>query len=156
MTPKNETFCQANLVLTVTLINFKNYTFMPSEEKSNQKTAYTPQELKHFNDLLTEERDQTKQKIDEFEEAVGTLEKNPQDKSTKAAHHQGDIASEEDEREKFLIMLNKESKKLDEINDAIGRIKRGTFGICENTGKKISKERLEAIPYARYSIEAAK
>jgi RNA polymerase-binding protein DksA len=128
---------------------------MPSEEKNNQKTAYNPQELEHFNELLTEERDQTKQKIDEFEQAVGSLEKNPEDTSTKAAHHQGDIASEEDEREKFLIMIEKESKKLDEINDAIGRIKRGTYGICESTGKKISKERLEAIPYTRYSIEAA-
>ncbi len=43
-----------------------------------------------------------------------------------------------------------------EIDDALARIAAGTFGVCERTGKPISEERLEELPWARYSIEAAR
>lgn len=43
-----------------------------------------------------------------------------------------------------------------EIDDALTRIERGTFGVCEMTGKPISKERLEELPWTRFSIEAAR
>jgi RNA polymerase-binding transcription factor DksA len=43
-----------------------------------------------------------------------------------------------------------------EIDDALARIEAGTYGICELTGKPIRAERLEELPWARYSIEAAR
>lgn len=43
-----------------------------------------------------------------------------------------------------------------EIDAALERIDAGTFGICERTGKPISAERLQELPWARYSIEAAR
>ena len=42
------------------------------------------------------------------------------------------------------------------INDALAKIQNGTYGICEGTGKPISRARLEAQPWARYSIEYAR
>ena len=46
-----------------------------------------------------------------------------------------------------------DSEKLYEIDEALGRIEIGTYGICEMSGKKIMRERLEAIPFARFTVE---
>jgi DnaK suppressor protein len=52
--------------------------------------------------------------------------------------------------------MDSERKLLGEIDDALNRIANGTYGICEGTGKPITKARLEAQPWARYSIEYAR
>jgi DnaK suppressor protein len=52
--------------------------------------------------------------------------------------------------------MDSERRLLVQIEDALGRIETGTYGICEGTGKPISKARLEAQPWARYSVEYAK
>jgi len=44
------------------------------------------------------------------------------------------------------------SETLYEISEALRRIERGTYGICEITGEPIEAERLSAIPWARYSF----
>lgn len=117
-------------------------------------TPYDEEELNHFEKLLRKELKETKEGKANIKESLDNLQDNSDDESSAAAHHQGDIASDEDEREKFLIMLRKQDEKLDEITAALDRIELGTYGICEDTGKKIQKERLEAIPYARLSIKA--
>jgi RNA polymerase-binding transcription factor DksA len=43
---------------------------------------------------------------------------------------------------------------LEEVNHALQKIKDGTYGICEKTGQAIPYERLEAVPYARMTVEA--
>ena len=43
-----------------------------------------------------------------------------------------------------------------EIDAALKRMEDGTYGICEKTGKDIPYERLKAVPYTRYSIDAKK
>ena len=45
---------------------------------------------------------------------------------------------------------------LREINQALSKIMDGRYGICEGTGKVISKARLEVQPWAKYSIEHAR
>lgn len=50
-----------------------------------------------------------------------------------------------------LVMNPKET--LEEIDAAIDRILDGSYGVCEVTGKPISQQRLESIPYTRYSLE---
>jgi DnaK suppressor protein len=53
-------------------------------------------------------------------------------------------------------LMDSARKLLVEIDDALNRITTGTYGICEGTGKPIRKARLEAQPWARYSVEYAK
>jgi len=55
-----------------------------------------------------------------------------------------------------LDLASLDRNLIKEIDDAITRCEDGTFGICEMTGKPISKERLEELPWTRYSIEAAR
>ena len=55
-----------------------------------------------------------------------------------------------------LRLTEKESVELALIDEALGKVVEGTFGICEATGEYIEMERLMAIPYARFSIEHQK
>src|SRR4051812_30413122 len=70
--------------------------------------------------------------------------------------HPGDLAALNYEEEGALDLLENEEQLLREINDALDRIERGTFGRCENCHREIPRERLEALPYARYCILCAR
>lgn len=67
--------------------------------------------------------------------------------------HMGDAGSDAYDRDFALSMLSKEQDALYEINEALGRLDRGVYGVCELSGKKIPDERLEALPYTRYTRE---
>lgn len=64
-----------------------------------------------------------------------------------------DQASQSIEKELMFELSDNERVTLDMIEAAIRKIDNGTFGVCEATQKPISRARLEAIPYCRYSIE---
>jgi RNA polymerase-binding transcription factor DksA len=66
-----------------------------------------------------------------------------------------DFANDEVARDNILADHGSHGKALAEINAALDRIQRGTYGICEDTGVPISPARLRAVPYTRYSLEAA-
>jgi RNA polymerase-binding protein DksA len=70
--------------------------------------------------------------------------------------HMADIGSDIYEQEFALGLMDSERKLIREIDDALQRIEQHTYGICEGTGKPISKARLEAQPWARYCIEYAR
>jgi DnaK suppressor protein len=67
-----------------------------------------------------------------------------------------DMGTDNYEQEFTLTLVETDRKLLREINHALAKIQNGTYGICEGTGKPITKARLEAQPWARYSIEYAK
>ncbi|MGC8990728.1 MAG: TraR/DksA family transcriptional regulator, partial [Verrucomicrobiia bacterium] len=58
------------------------------------------------------------------------------------------------ERDFALSLLSSDQDALYEIDEALKRIEKGTYGICEITGKPIPKERLDAIPWARFTVDA--
>jgi len=70
--------------------------------------------------------------------------------------HMADIGTDNYEQEFALGLMDSEMKLLREIDAAIGRLEKHTYGICEGTGKPIPKARLEAQPWARYCIEYAR
>jgi DnaK suppressor protein len=67
--------------------------------------------------------------------------------------HPADHASETFEREKELTIIGSLEAQLNEIDAALARLDDGTYGKCEDCGKPIGDERLEARPTARYCIE---
>lgn len=67
--------------------------------------------------------------------------------------HQADAGSDAYDRDFALSLLSQEQDALYEIEQALGRIELGTYGVCEMTGKPIAHARLEAIPFARYTVE---
>lgn len=70
------------------------------------------------------------------------------------AQHMADAGTDTFDRDFALSLVSNEQEALAEIEAAILRIKNGTYGVCELTGKPISKERLLAVPFARFSVES--
>lgn len=67
--------------------------------------------------------------------------------------HMADIGTDNYEQEFTIGLIAGERETIREIDAALGRIETGAFGICEATGKPISKARLSAKPWARYCLE---
>lgn len=67
--------------------------------------------------------------------------------------HQADAGSDAYDRDFALNLLSQEQDALYEIEEALKRVMDGTYGVCEVSGSKISKARLEAIPFARLTVE---
>ena len=67
--------------------------------------------------------------------------------------HQADAGSDAYDRDFALSLLSQEQDALYEIDEALKRIDLGTYGKCEMSGKPIAHARLEAIPFARYTVE---
>lgn len=67
--------------------------------------------------------------------------------------HQADAGSDAYDRDFALSLLSQEQDALYEIEEALKRIDAGTYGVCEMSGKPIAHARLEALPFARYTVE---
>ena len=67
--------------------------------------------------------------------------------------HQADAGSDAYDRDFALSLLSQEQDALYEIDEALKRIEQGTYGMCELCNKAILHARLEAIPFARYTVD---
>lgn len=68
--------------------------------------------------------------------------------------HMADAGTDQYDQDFALSMISSEQSALYEIEEALNRIRSGTYGICELTGNPIEPERLAAIPWTRFSLEA--
>jgi RNA polymerase-binding transcription factor DksA len=68
--------------------------------------------------------------------------------------HMGDSGTDNFDRDFALSLLSSDQDAIYEIEEALKRIERGSYGVCEDTGEKIPKARLDAIPWARFTVEA--
>lgn len=68
--------------------------------------------------------------------------------------HMADSGTDNFDRDFALTLLSSDQDALYEIEGALKRIEKGAYGVCELTGKPIPKERLEAIPWTRYTVQA--
>ena len=68
--------------------------------------------------------------------------------------HMADSGTDNFDRDFALSLLSADQDAMYEIEEALKRIEKGTYGICELTGKQIPKTRLDAIPWTRFTVEA--
>jgi RNA polymerase-binding protein DksA len=120
--------------------------------RKNQAGLLT-KELEHFRDLLIEKRreivgDMSSMEREALRSGGGGLSSLPV--------HMADMGTDNYEQEFTLGLVEKDRNLLREINAALAKIQNGTYGLCEGTGNPISKARLEAQPWARFSIEHAR
>jgi len=120
------------------------------------RSQLTSEELIHFRQLLLEKMKELVGDVHWFEDegmrgsrldAAGDLSAMP--------IHMADIGTDIYEQEFSLGLMDSKHVLVREILDALRRIEEGVYGICEGTGKPISKGRLEANPWARYCVEYA-
>ena len=120
------------------------------------KGGLSKAELKEFKNLLLARKAV-------LQGDVKTLEDEACKKGTDAAGdlstlpmHLADLGTDSFEQDITLGLMENESDELNEIEEALERIKDGSFGLCESCKKKIPKERLKAIPYARLCVNCKK
>ena len=68
--------------------------------------------------------------------------------------HMADSGTDNFDRDFALSLLSSDQDAMYEIEEALKRIEKNTYGICELTGKQIPKSRLEAIPWTRFTVQA--
>lgn len=128
----------------------KETTKVSSKPERNRMNA---DELKYFETLLNEKKETLLQEL-------GYLEDNTMRLSSKEgagdlsshAYHLADHATETMDREQAFQLASREGKYLYYIEDALDRVRAGTFGVCKSCGKVIPKARLEAVPTAKMCI----
>jgi len=109
-----------------------------------------PKKHQKYHRLLIELRDQVREELNMH--SNDTLKRSCKEDA-------GDIAISVDagtdnfDRDFALSLLSAEQETLNEIEAAIQRIYKGTYGVCEVTGKPIKAERLTAVPFTRFSLE---
>jgi RNA polymerase-binding transcription factor DksA len=86
----------------------------------------------------------------------GDLTKDALEEQPSYSTHMADAGTDNYDRDFALGMLSSEQDARYEIEQAIDRIRNGAYGKCELTGKPIEPERLEAIPWTRFSARAEK
>lgn len=129
--------------------------FNPAEKKASStlEDEDVPKKWKKFYRLLLDLRGHVSDELDLH--TADTLKHSSREDSDISGYsnHQADAASDTFDRDFALSLVSSEQDALNEIEEAIQRIKNGSYGVCEVTGKAIPKERLEAVPFARFSVE---
>ena len=117
----------------------------------------TPSDIEHFKETLLEKRRDILSDVNEMEgEALKKSRMDATGDLSSMPIHMPDIGTDNYEQEFALGLMDSERKTLQEIDAALERIERGTYGICEGKGIPIAKARLEAQPWARYCVEYAR
>lgn len=125
------------------------------EKPTTLDEAEIPKKWKKYYKLLLELRQHVRDELDLH--TADTLKHSSRDESGNQSggygNHQADAATDSFDRDFALSLVSSEQDALNEVEEAIQRIKSGSYGICEVTGEAIAKERLEAVPFARFSVE---
>jgi RNA polymerase-binding protein DksA len=123
------------------------------DDKKHRKSPFDKKQLAAFKAILLRKRAELVGDVSSMEtEALmgqsGSLSHLPQHMAEQGSDAYGQSLS--------LDIAAGNRRLIKEIDDALLRIENGTYGVCELTGKPIKAERLEELPWARYSIEAAR
>ena len=85
-----------------------------------------------------------------------TLKKSRQDASGDLSNvpiHMADVGTDNYERDIMIELIQNGEEGVRNIDTALEKIEEGAFGVCELCAKKINKERLKAVPYAKLCID---
>ena len=123
------------------------------EDDKPVKTKLSRQELKQFRELLISKRKELLAAVDSME--FEALRSDDGDTSSMPIH-MADVGSDAYEQDLMLGMAASERQRIRDIDDALERIRLQTYGVCELTKKQISKKRLNAKPWAKYTIDSAR
>jgi len=125
-----------------------------ASSSTDERTRYSEEELKEFESLILRKLDKAKE---EYKILKDTLNRN-NDEGTDATSGGNtkvlEDGAETAEKENLSQLAARQQKYITNLENALVRIKNGTYGICSVTGKLIPKERLIAVPHTTQSIEA--
>jgi RNA polymerase-binding transcription factor DksA len=117
------------------------------------RTRYSENELKEFEAIILGKIALAKNELTELKKSIskgGDTGADITNSSTKVLEDGADTM----EKENMNQLAARQQKFINNLENALIRIKNGTYGVCIDSGKLISKERLKAVPHTMHSIEA--
>jgi len=111
------------------------------------------EEIKRYEEKLLKARDVIQGDVKQIEkDSFSKTQKEASGDLSGHTLHMADVASDSYERDFAFDLVSNEQELLQKIGDALRRIEEGNFGKCLDCGKKISKARLNAVPYAALCV----
>ncbi|QHT68161.1 TraR/DksA family transcriptional regulator [Rhodocytophaga rosea] len=118
-----------------------------------ENLRYSEEELKEFEELISQKLDQSRKELNYIKQALSKRNDSGTDNTSGTSKLLEDGA-DTTEKENLSQLAARQQKFTQQLENAMIRIKNGTYGICVDTGKLIPKERLRAVPHTQHSIEA--
>lgn len=118
------------------------------------KTRYSDEELKEFETMIIEKLEKAKSEYKILKETLNRNNDEGTDSTSGGNTKVLEDGAETAEKENLSQLAARQQKYITNLENALVRIKNGTYGICSVTGKLIPKERLIAVPHTTQSIEA--
>ncbi|WP_070120395.1 TraR/DksA family transcriptional regulator [Bacillus marinisedimentorum] len=112
------------------------------------------EQTEHFKNRLLDMKKETETRLEHEYYANQSITDASGDFNAGVDNHMADAGTELYEKEREITLENNDEDILRDIEEALQRIDDGTYGICVDTGEKISSERLEALPYAKRTLKA--
>lgn len=109
-------------------------------------------DLARFEKLLLQERERVARELEELE---GTARRTLRDSSgdlSAYAFHMADVGTDAMGREQNFMLAANLGRTLNEIEEALRRVRDGSYGACDRCAKAIGLKRLLALPYARFCL----
>lgn len=119
-----------------------------------EKTRYSDKELEEFKQIILEKIADAEKDHKHFQRQLDHKDHNSG--TTDRTHDLMEDGSESLSREKMAELAHRQVKFIQQLKAALVRIENKTYGICRETGKLISKERLKIVPHTTLSIDAKK
>lgn len=121
---------------------------------SEEKTRYSEEELKEFAVLINRKLEKAREEYKILKDTLNRTNDEGTDATSGGNTKVLEDGAETAEKENLSQLAARQQKYITNLENALIRIKNGTYGICSVTGKLISKERLIAVPHTTQSIEA--
>lgn len=118
-----------------------------------EKTRYSDEELAEFKQIILEKLEKAKQDYELLKSAITQSESNDT-MDTSPTFKVLEEGASTLSKEEAGRLAQRQQKFIQHLQAALVRIENKTYGICRETGKLISKERLRAVPHATLSIDA--
>jgi RNA polymerase-binding transcription factor DksA len=118
-----------------------------------EKNKYTSDELQEFEVLINDKLEKAKKELTSLRASL-TRSSEEGTGETFSSIKTLEDGAETAEKENLSQLAARQQKFMNNLENALIRIKNGTYGICVDTGKLISKDRLKAVPHTMHSIEA--
>jgi DnaK suppressor protein len=120
------------------------------------RTHLTDRQLEEFRDLLLKKRAELAGDVLHLTNEALNRQRDGGGDHSSMPIHMADLGTDAWEQEFTLGLAENERSRLREIDEALDRIEKRTYGICLATGRPITVARLRAQPWTRYSIEYAR
>ncbi|MDA3910349.1 MAG: TraR/DksA C4-type zinc finger protein [Bacteroidales bacterium] len=123
------------------------------ENKTSNNKRYGKDELPEFREIIVKKLEKAKRDYDLYKSALNNDDSNDTADTSptfKVLEEGATVLSKEEAGR----LAQRQAKFIQHLNAALVRIENGTYGVCRESGKLISKERLRAVPHATLSIEA--